>query len=294
MLGNLVGYLLGGVLLLAAGLKARRPAEGQARLAAFGLPRPGVRRVAWAAGIAAEAGIAVGVALGRAAAAYAGAGLMVGYAAALAWALAQGRAGAPCGCFGARSRVGLPAVARTLALAAGLAALPTLWRVDPSIEGWLGLGLAAAGVGLAALAVGMAALAREVGELRLRLGSDAALEIPEEGPELGARSELIDAFAHAPSARLVAAVFSSEGCPVCRTLEPAIEYVARDPLVAVRVFDEHHDADAWRALAVPGSPYAVALGLDGTVLAKGTFNTLDQLESVLATAERREAETVGA
>jgi hypothetical protein len=43
---------------------------------------------------------------------------------------------------------------------------------------------------------------------------------------------------------------------------------------------------------VPGSPYAVALGLDGTVLAKGTFNSLGQLESVLATAERREREVV--
>ena len=30
----------------------------------------------------------------------------------------------------------------------------------------------------------------------------------------------------------------------------------------------------------------MALGLDGTVLAKGTFNSLGQLESVLATAER--------
>jgi hypothetical protein len=33
----------------------------------------------------------------------------------------------------------------------------------------------------------------------------------------------------------------------------------------------------------------VALGADGTVLAKGTFNTPGQLESVLATAERRMA-----
>ena len=34
----------------------------------------------------------------------------------------------------------------------------------------------------------------------------------------------------------------------------------------------------------------MALDLDGTVLAKGTFNNLAQLESVLATAERRRAE----
>ena len=47
------------------------------------------------------------------------------------------------------------------------------------------------------------------------------------------------------------------------------------------------DADAWTAADVPGSPFAVALDADGTVLAKGTFNTAGQLESVLAAAERR-------
>jgi hypothetical protein len=81
---------------------------------------------------------------------------------------------------------------------------------------------------------------------------------------------------------------------VCRTLEPAVEYFARDPMVTLHTFDEQRDAAAWRALDVPGSPYAVALGLDGTVLAKGTFNSLGQLESVLATAERRAREAVDA
>src|SRR5437016_295290 len=96
------------------------------------------------------------------------------------------------------------------------------------------------------------------------------------------------------AAYLAGALFTSDGCPVCRTLEPAVDYFARDPLVALRTFDEHRDAAAWRALDVPGSPYAVALGLDGTVLAKGTFNSLGQLESVLATAERREREAADA
>ena len=43
------------------------------------------------------------------------------------------------------------------------------------------------------------------------------------------------------------------------------------------------------AAGIPGSPFAVALDEHGTVLAKGTFNTPGQLESVLATAERRTA-----
>ena len=38
---------------------------------------------------------------------------------------------------------------------------------------------------------------------------------------------------------------------------------------------------------MPGSPFVVAIDTDGTVLAKGTFNTGAQLETVLAAAERR-------
>ena len=59
-----------------------------------------------------------------------------------------------------------------------------------------------------------------------------------------------------------------------------------DPEVELEIFDEQEDAEAWRELAVPGSPYAVVLSTDGIVLAKGTFNSLFQLESVLATATR--------
>ncbi len=55
----------------------------------------------------------------------------------------------------------------------------------------------------------------------------------------------------------------------------------------MRTFDEYRDAYAWEAADVPGSPFAVALDADGTVLAKGTFNTGAQLESVLAAAEQR-------
>ena len=43
--------------------------------------------------------------------------------------------------------------------------------------------------------------------------------------------------------------------------------------MVLRTFDEVEDADAWSAADVPGSPFAVALDADGTVLAKGTFNT---------------------
>jgi hypothetical protein len=40
--------------------------------------------------------------------------------------------------------------------------------------------------------------------------------------------------------------------------------------------------------AVPGSPYAVALDAGGVALSKGTFNSLDQLESIFGSARMRE------
>jgi hypothetical protein len=138
------------------------------------------------------------------------------------------------------------------------------------------------------LAVVVTALAREVGVLRLAVGPQGALEVAHEGPEVGAHSGLADAFGgELRAGRLGLAVFTSEGCGLCRALAPTVAAFGRDPRVALRTFDEVADAGAWAAADVPGSPFAVALGPDGTVLAKGTFNTGAQLESVLATAERR-------
>jgi 3-methylcrotonyl-CoA carboxylase alpha subunit len=57
---------------------------------------------------------------------------------------------------------------------------------------------------------------------------------------------------------------------------------------------EAADAAVWAELDIPGSPFAVALDRDGAVLAKGTFNNLAQLESVLAAAERRALEAAHA
>ena len=125
--------------------------------------------------------------------------------------------------------------------------------------------------------------------LRLRMGPAAALEIPGEGPPLGEDSGLAGRFEPAPPGGLLLAVFLSEGCHVCHGLEPGIEGLAADPVLSVLVFDEVADAEVWRRLAIPGSPYAAALDLGGVVLAKGSFNNLAQLESVLATAERRRA-----
>jgi methylamine utilization protein MauE len=284
---------LAGVLVFAAASKLASPRSSRAALATFGL-RGRASWPAWAAIIATELGLAAGVALGSTAAAFVAAGLLLAFAGALALALRRGRAGAPCACFGSRSRVSLRGVGRNAALALAFAALPFLPAGSLTTEGWLALGIAVALTAVAALTVAVVALAREVGMLRLQLGPQAALEVAGEGPPIGERTPLIERFDAGPRARLALAVFSSEGCHLCRSLEPAVEAVGRDPLVALRVFDDVRDADVWAELRVPGSPYAVALDLDGTVRAKGTFNSFAQLETVLAAAERRTREAAHA
>ena len=149
-------------------------------------------------------------------------------------ALTSGRAGAPCACFGARGRVGRASLARAAALTVAFAVLPLLDRREPSTEGWLAIGLVAALLGIAALGVAVLALARELAALRAEIDPRGALEIPEEGPELGGRTELMEV----EPGRLGLAVFTSEGCGMCRALAPAIQALGRDPLVRLRTFDE--------------------------------------------------------
>jgi hypothetical protein len=286
MLSVAVSLVLGVVLLASAVLKLADRQGTQAALATYGI-RAGAPLV-WAALVAVEVGLGGGVAAGVDAAAYAAAGLMVLFAVAQGVALATGRGGAPCACFGARGQVSDASITRAVLLAAALAAAPSLPRSEPTTEGWLALGLAMALLGLVGLGIAVLALAREVGMLRLSLDPRGALEVAHEGPEVGARSPLAERFGDelAPG-RLALAVFSSEGCQMCRALAPAVAAFGRDARVVLREFDEVRDADAWAAADVPGSPFAVALDVDGTVLAKGTFNTGAQLESVLAAAERR-------
>jgi hypothetical protein len=287
-LAVIVRTVLALVLLVAAASKLARPRAAGAALATFGI-RDRLRVPAIVGLAATEAALATGAAVGVDAAAYGAAALLGLFAAVLFGALRSGRRGLPCGCFGARSRVSGHAVARNLALAAGFATVPALPRELPGTRDWLLLGLVAAFACIGVLAVAVLALAREVGLLRVRLAPESALEVADEGPPVGARVGLLERF-DATGARFALAVFSSEGCRLCEALSPAIAAFRRHPLVALEVFDEARDADVWRELRIPGSPFAVALDRDGAVRAKGTFNSYGQLESILATAERRLAE----
>lgn len=281
---GLLSFALAGVLLASAAGKARAGRAGRVALRSYGLADARVRAAVWAGTIAVEAGLAIAVAATVPWTAAAAGGLLAVFALTLAVAILQGRSGRPCGCFGSRSRIGWPAAGRAALLAAAFTALAFLPDYRPSTQAWLAAGLVAALAGLAALSIAMLALARELGELRLAVAPQAALSLDHEGPELGGRVALIERFEQ--RAPLALAVFTSPGCSLCSALEPSLRLLENDPEVELRLFDEEADADAWTALAVPGSPYGVVLAPDGEVLAKGTFNSLFQLESLLAHATR--------
>lgn len=282
-----VRLVLAGVLAGAALAKLANPSAGRDALAGFGFKSPAARVVGFWSLIAIELGLAAGVAAGSTEAAVLGAALMAMFGLSMASAIARGRAGQPCGCFGARSRIGWAGVSRNFALAAGFTAVAVLPSDELTTDEWLGLGLIGALAASAALGAVIIALAREVGLLRMRVGPASALEIPHEGPEVGSRTEIASAIDGLPSKELGLAVFTSAGCHICEAMRPAVDSIASHPAVAVGRFDEVADSDTWVALDVPGSPYAVALDSQGTVLAKGTFNNLAQLESILAAGERR-------
>lgn len=285
----LIRIALAAFLLASAGRKLRAPRASAAGLATFGFGEGAPRRLAWASLVVAEVGLALAVIAGSDTGAYLAAAMLVVFTALLIGAILRGQAGAPCGCFGAKSTVGWGAVARNALLAAGFALLPLVPDDGMTTDGWLALGLGFSLMITAGLAVALLGLAREVGMLRLRLGPESALEIPDEGPPVGSRVVLGERFAVGARTEILLAAFLSEACHVCRTVKPMLEGLANEPILSVASFDEVVDTRIWQDLGVPGSPYAIAIDLDGTVLAKGSFNTLGQLESVLATAERRRA-----
>jgi len=286
MLSVVVCLLLGLVLVAAAGLKLAGGAQARAALATYGIRNETQAKAVWGALIAVELGLGIAVGAGSTPASTAAALLMAGAAAVQLAVIAGGRSGAPCACFGAKGKVGKGSAGRATLLAAAFALAPILPRTEPSTDEWLAIGLVGTLTAIVALGIVVLALAREIGMLRLAVPQAGALELSHEGPEIGALSPLADHFALEPN-RIGLAVFTSEGCGLCRMLAPTVERFGAHPSVVLRTFDEVEHAAQWAAADVPGSPFAVALAADGTVLAKGTFNNGAQLESVLATAERR-------
>lgn len=278
------------ILVVAAGLKAWRREAAATALSTYGLH--GARRqgfTLWLV-IALESGVAAELLARAVWAPLATASLFGLFTLVAVAALLAGRRGRPCACFGSASRLDWWTPLRSLALTGAAVATALNWLPDapPGYERWLTAALAVCLAAVVALGLAVLALAREIGVLRLGLSSRGALEIAEEGPELGTMQPWAVRLPWRRSALLGLAIFTSEGCPLCRQLAPAVRHIAADSLLAVHSFDEIADAEVWRQASVPGSPYAVALGTDGIVAAKGTFNSLPQLESIIATARARQ------
>jgi hypothetical protein len=159
------------------------------------------------------------------------------------------------------------------------------------VTGWWALAFVVLWVLVVVLCIVVVALARQVGTLHLRLGPRGALEIDEEGPELGATLPGIAASSADGSPVVIGGtgrprlvLFASDTCAICSEVAPGIPAAAAagrlEPIVV-------HDRDAEQALDVPGTPFVVVLDDRGIVRAKGTVNNLEQVEGLVDTANRR-------
>lgn len=184
------------------------------------------------------------------------------------------------------------------------------------MHGWWAVSYVMLWVVVAALALLVVALARQIGTLHLRLGPRGALEVDGEGPPLGEAPEPLElrdldgrpVIVGGPE-RPQLVLFVSPGCGVCRDVLPGIAAAARAGSLEPIVVADAEEADARvllqdlrvhapfaaspeavRSYGVPGTPYAVALDELGVVRAKGTVNTLEQLEGLIDTARRRAGE----
>lgn len=283
---SVVARILVGLLLLwAAAAKLRRRDDLPDWLAAYGLPARLARPAAWAV-MTAEAVVGLLLLAGFAlpASAYAAVVLGAVFVAALAQARLRGVERLRCGCFGAsegRTTLLLLRAGGFTALAA-LAAFTEGSEVSASRDTLVLVALGVLAAAVAVLALLVLALYRQVGVLTLRLGPRVPLELADEGPDLGEPAPALEGLQRR-GAELVA--FFSPGCRVCRQLAPGVAALARHGL-AVRVVEETEDELAFERWNVPGTPFVVHL-VDGVVAAKGTVNTLEEVEELLATGGAR-------
>jgi uncharacterized membrane protein YphA (DoxX/SURF4 family) len=281
-----VARILVGLLLLWASLaKLRRREDLPDWLTAYGLPARYARPAAWAV-MAVEAAVGVMLVFGIAlpASAYAAVLLGVGFVAALAQARLRGVERLRCGCFGASEgrtthlllrAVGFTALAALAAFGGGI-------DVSASSDTVVGVALVLLTAAVVILSLLVLALYRQVGVLTLRLGPRVPLELAEEGPEIGSSLPPLEGL----RGRGVEVVFFfSATCRLCRQLAPGVAALARQGL-RVRVVEEEQEPDVFEEWNVPGTPFVVH-AIDGVVAAKGTANTLEELETLLDAGRAR-------
>jgi methylamine dehydrogenase accessory protein MauD len=180
------------------------------------------------------------------------------------------------------------------------------------LEGWWAASYLVLWLLVLVLCLVVVALARQIGTLLLRVESRGALEVDDEGPPLEEAippTETVDArgrpvvLGGPGEAQML--LFVSPGCRLCREVLPAVGPVAQTgrlvPYIVTDV-DREKTLSAFgdrlgapvvpgpeiaAAFGVPGTPYAVILDRTGAAVAKGTVNTLEQMEGLVDTAARR-------
>jgi hypothetical protein len=278
-LDTLLRLAVGAVLLWAAVSKLATRPSGK-WLASLGVP-VGLRSGVFILAGLVEGAVAVLLFAGVEEALYAAVALGIVFVATLGAARARGVRRLQCGCFGAEERSIDAALARAVAFL-GLAALAALQPATPSRDTFVLVALVALAAAVVVLAGLVLALYRQVGVLALRLGPGVALEVAEEGPPVGDEAPALDGLARLGSEL---AVFFSADCRLCRSLAPGVRALAREGL-PVQVVYEEEAPDAFERWRVPGTPFVVHV-VDGQVAAKGTVNTLEQLEGLLAAGQGR-------
>ena len=212
----------------------------------------------------------------------AAAALMLAFAGHLAIARVRGARALPCNCFGAgRDRPAWLLISRALGLAA-LAGIVVLAPATPSRDTLL---VAAASCWASPSRPwpcwSWRCTARSAcWRCGSRLGTRSSW--PRRGPELGVEAPQLDGLERSGE-ELVA--FLGAGCRVCHDLEPSLRALAREGLPVRLVYDVEDD-EAIERWGVPGTPFVVALG-DGIAVAKGTVNTLEEIEGLLALGRAR-------
>ena len=278
-LSTIALIVVGLILLLAAGAKLRRRQDFPDWLTAYGLAARYARPAAWAVmAVEAVLGFLLIFGVGLPFSAYAAVVLGVGFVAALAWARLRGVERLRCGCFGASEGRTTHLLLRAggftvLALFAALAESVDVSVSSGTVVAVVLVLLSLAVVGLTLLVF---ALYRQVGVLTLRIGPRVPFELAEEGPELGLPAPALDGLR---GRRSEVVFFFSSTCRICRQLSAGVAALARQGL-AVRVVEEELEGDAFARWNVPGTPFVVHL-VDGVVAAKGTVNTLEELESLV-------------
>jgi Methylamine utilisation protein MauE len=252
------------------------------RLEPYALPRA-LRAPVYYGSAITEAAVAGALLAGASVGPPAAIALGIVFAMALGWVRARGIRRLDCGCFGAKERSTDALLVRALGFT-GLAAVgaTSLDLSTPGQDTLVLLTLAVLGAAVVVLGLLVLALYRQVGILTLRLGPGVPLELAEEGPEVAEPAPELEGLV-GTGQELVA--FFSPGCRLCRQLAPGVRALAREG-IPVRIVYEHEEPDAFERWHIPGTPFAVHL-IGGRVAAKGTVNTLEQLEQLMSVGMER-------